>query len=199
VTADQPDTRLIHDVGYFEDMYAGAVDPWGFDSRFYEQRKFALTCAALPRRHYRRGLEPGCSNGALTRRLAPRCDALVAFDFIADTVERARERLRRFDHVEVVQATFPDYWPPGTGDLVVLSEVAYYLTPAGLRTAAERLSEWLEPEGSLVAVHYTAATNYPQRGDQIGPWLDSLQFLQRLTTHHDPLFDLGVWERRPSR
>ena len=35
---------------YFDRMYAGAADPWGFGSRWYEQRKYALTLAALPGR-----------------------------------------------------------------------------------------------------------------------------------------------------
>lgn len=198
MTRKRPDIPLTHDVGYFADMYAGDTDPWGFDTLFYEQRKFDLTCAALPRPRYRRGVEPGCSNGALTERLAGRCTALIAFDILGEVVERARERLRPVPHVEVRQEAFPEYWPAGTGDLVVWSEVAYYLTAAGLRTAKDGLAQWLEPGGTLVAVHYTAATNYPQRGDQIGPWLDDLAFLRRLTIHHDPLFNLGVWERRPT-
>ncbi|WP_431313502.1 hypothetical protein [Streptomyces lydicus] len=37
---------------YFEAMYAGAVDPWDLAGRWYEQRKYALTLASLPRRRY---------------------------------------------------------------------------------------------------------------------------------------------------
>ena len=55
---------------YFDDMYAESPDPWGFRTRWYEERKFALTMAALPRRRYRRVFEPGCSVGMLTRLLA---------------------------------------------------------------------------------------------------------------------------------
>ena len=34
--------------GYFDRLYAADPDPWGFTSRWYEQRKYALTVAALP-------------------------------------------------------------------------------------------------------------------------------------------------------
>ncbi len=49
---------------YFESMYASDPDPWGFDSRFYERRKYDLTMASFARPTYREAFEPGCSNGA---------------------------------------------------------------------------------------------------------------------------------------
>lgn len=33
---------------YFASMYARDPDPWGFDTTWYERRKYALTLAALP-------------------------------------------------------------------------------------------------------------------------------------------------------
>ena len=54
----------MHELSYFADMYAGDDDPWGFDDRWYERRKYALTVAMLPDPRYRRALEPGCANGA---------------------------------------------------------------------------------------------------------------------------------------
>lgn len=186
-----PDT----DVGYFESMYGKDPDPWGFDRRWYERRKYALTVAALPRERFRRGLEAGCANGALTELLAPRCDELHAFDLIEAAVDRATERLGSRAHVHITQGRYPEHWPTGTGDLVVWSEVAYYLAEESAAIALDRLDEWLEPEGSLVAVHYTGATDYPRRGSEIGPWLDGSGFLHRTTHLIDPGFELGVWRR----
>ena len=65
---------------YFARMYGGSDDPWGFRTRWYEERKRAVTLAALDRPRYRRGFEPGCSVGVLTAGLAERCDALLASD-----------------------------------------------------------------------------------------------------------------------
>ena len=178
-------------------MYSTKEDPWGFDDRWYERRKYALTLAALGRSRYRRGFEPGCSNGALTRLLADRCDALVATEMIDEVAARARARLADRPHVEVRVATFPDGWPEGGGDLVVWSEIAYYLTPTGADVARDALDRWLAPDGELVAVHYTGATDYPRRGDEIGAWLDGVDFLERTVRHDDELFELGVW-RRPA-
>jgi trans-aconitate methyltransferase len=180
---------------YFEDQYRESPDPWGFDSHWYERRKYALTLASLPRERYRRGVEPGCANGALTEMLATRCDALVAYELLDDVADRARTRLSAHPNVEVRCARFPDWWPDGTADLVVWSEVMYYLDDEQARRALDGLERHLEPGGSLMAVHYTGTTDYPRRGDQIGPWLDEVAFLRRVVELRDPSFDLGVWER----
>ncbi len=58
---------------YFDRMYAGTEDPWQLSTRWYEQRKYAITLGLLPQRHYRHGFEPGCSIGTLTALLAQRC------------------------------------------------------------------------------------------------------------------------------
>jgi trans-aconitate methyltransferase len=180
---------------YFVGMYAGSPDPWGFDERWYEQRKFAITLACLPRPRYRRAVEPGCANGALTERLAGRCDELIAFDFVDDVVERCRSRVASMDGVQVLHEEFPDFWPPGKGDLVVWSEVAYYLSDEQAEHAVSGLDRWLEVGGNLVAVHYTGATDYPRHGADIVPWLDDVDFLERRCRHVDAEFELGVWER----
>ena len=52
---------------YFERVYAASPDPWGFTTRWYEERKYALSLAMLPRRHYADAFEPGCSIGEIGR------------------------------------------------------------------------------------------------------------------------------------
>ncbi|RYI86437.1 MAG: hypothetical protein EON47_22590, partial [Acetobacteraceae bacterium] len=69
---------------YFDALYAATPDPWAFASSDYEREKYAATLAALPRPHYARVLEIGCSIGVLTRMLAGRGDAVVALD-VAET------------------------------------------------------------------------------------------------------------------
>lgn len=180
---------------YFDAMYGSDDDPWGFDRSAYEQRKYALSMALLPQPRYRRALEPGCANGALTERLADRCDEVVAFDFMDGPVDRARRRLAPLGNVEVRLEAFPTYWPAGGGDLVVWSEIAYYLDEHGARRATDGLAEWLDPGGTLLAVHYTGATNYPRTGHSITTWLDSVRWLERTSHLVDERFEAGVWTK----
>ena len=44
---------------YFEQMYRDDADPWEFESSPYEQRKYAVTVASLPRSRYRSRLRAG--------------------------------------------------------------------------------------------------------------------------------------------
>ena len=41
---------------YFDAMYQEAADPWGFEDRWYEQRKFSVSLAMLPAVRYRSAL-----------------------------------------------------------------------------------------------------------------------------------------------
>ncbi len=196
MSAPGHDGPLNHDLEYFLDMYDTVDDPWGFDSRWYERRKYALTLASLPERRYRRGLEPGCANGALTELLALRCDELIAFDLVPDAVDRARARLAHLGNVTVEREAFPAWTPPGTGDLIVWSEVAYYLTDAGFDVAAEGVERWLEPGGSLIAVHYTGTTNYPRTADATHEAIGHIPYLDPLCSSRDREFRIDVWTRQ---
>ena len=138
VSADGPGAPSL-DGQFFDDFYREqGDDPWGFTDRWYEQRKRAVTLASLPRPRFRRALEVGCSVGVLTAELAPRCDALLAVDLAKAAVEEARRRTAGMPGVEVRRMQAATEWPEGTFDLVVLSEVGYYLDGAGV----EQLLDW---------------------------------------------------------
>ena len=87
--------------GYFDELYAGDPDPWGFETSAYEQAKYAATVDALEGRRYATALEIGCSIGVLTARLADRCDALLAVDAAQAATESASERLAAVRNVTV--------------------------------------------------------------------------------------------------
>jgi trans-aconitate methyltransferase len=183
---------------YFESIYASEPDPWGFASRWYETRKYAITLASLPREQYARGFEPGCANGVLTALLAPRCARLLATDVVPACVERARAHTRLLGNVDVREMAIPDVWPEERFDLVVLSEVLYYLSPAGLAEVLARLDASLAPGGHVISVHWTGRTNYPMTGADVEARLAAHPRWTRLTRHVDPSFLLSVHERRES-
>ena len=79
----------MNTTAYFDTLYQ-QEDPFEYRTRWYEARKRALTLASLPRDHYLRGWELGCSNGVLTAALAPRCAQLLATDLSEQAVTAAR-------------------------------------------------------------------------------------------------------------
>jgi cyclopropane fatty-acyl-phospholipid synthase-like methyltransferase len=186
--------------GYFEAMYASDPDPWGFTSRWYERRKYALTLAALPRARYRSAFEPGCSIGVLSEQLAPRCDRLLCTDVVPAAVASATDRLRDQPHVTVERRALPDGWPDGPFDLIVLSEVGYYLGVRELPGTLERAARSLEPQGDLVAVHWRhLVPEYPQTGDAVHEALAATGGLHRIARHDERDFLLEVYTRTPPR
>lgn len=187
--------RLSDD--YFERVYREAEDPWGFDTRSYERRKYALTVAVLPRPRYARAFEPGCAFGALSELLAPRCDALFACELVPKVAERARQRVRSFAHVQVETAGIPEYWPSGPLDLVVLSEVAYYVTDAGAHELLAKLEASTTDDAHVVAVHYRGQTDYPRSGDAVHAQLRTQPFLHGIGRYEEELFVMELFARRP--
>lgn len=142
------------DSAYFDALYQSSNDPWGFRSRWYEQRKRALVLASLDRAWYRRVFEPACANGELAAALALRCDDLLASDFHAPAVAEARTRLAAHRNARVEQRRLPRDWPPGSFDLIVFSEVGYYLDPEALRLVLRQSRAALGTGGSFIACHW---------------------------------------------
>lgn len=142
------------DVGEFEEKYRVDGDPWRFETSPYEQGRYDQIIAALGARHFRRAFEPGCSIGVLTHRLAERAAEVIGVDASPSAVAAARERLREVPNAHVEVGVIPEWWPDGTFDLVVFSELGYYWDVGGIDELVGRLAGLLEPGGLLVAVHW---------------------------------------------
>lgn len=138
---------------YFQEIYQQA-DPFRYRSRWYEERKRALTLACLPRRRYAHAWELGCSNGVLTAELATRCDALLGTDISGDAVAQAALSTRDCPQVVLQRATHPQDWPEGVFDLIVVSEVGYYLDAGALALLGQKLRSSLADGGLLLACHW---------------------------------------------
>ncbi|CAN5612563.1 hypothetical protein BH11ACT8_BH11ACT8_11800 [soil metagenome] len=145
-----------HDAA-LDELHRARSEPWHVDERWYERRKRDLTLAALPRERFSRGLELGCSTGALAERLAERCDELVAVDSSRAAASRARRRLVCACHARVEVLDLPSEWPDGEFDLVVLSEVGYFLSPLSLETLRGRIAGCLSDDGVVVLCHWQHA------------------------------------------
>lgn len=182
---------------WFDGLYRSDPDPWGFQSRWYERRKFDLTVACLPEATYDSAFEAGCSIGVLTESLAGRCRMLVAADASAAPLEHARARLAHLSNVECRQLTLPEQWPCGPFDLVVLSEIGYYFDETELTTLVAAATASMRSPGDLIAVHWRGVTNYPQTGDQVHAALRSRPDLTHVGSWTEPEFLIDVFRAQP--
>lgn len=150
----------------FAGYYADDPDPWRFASSDYERSKYAATIAALPRERYRSGVEIGCSIGVLTRQLAERCDEVLGLDVVPSVLESARATCADRPNARFAMGAVPGEWPDGAFDLIVLSEVVYFLDRTDLAGLIARIEASLSPGGDVVLVHWLGETNFPLTGDE---------------------------------
>jgi SAM-dependent methyltransferase len=141
---------------HFDALHRSSNDPWGVFSHWYERRKRDLILAALPRQHYGLGFEPGCSVGGNSRALAARCGTLVACDASAPAIARAGAALADVPNLQLEHWTFPQRWPEAPCDLVVVAELAYYLSASDLQDFMTGVRARLAPGGHLLLCHWRA-------------------------------------------
>ena len=170
---------------YFDQLYARDPDPWKFATSSYERDKYAATLAALPRPRFARVFEVGCSIGVLTRQLAGRCDAILAVDVAEAALQQAADRCVGLPGVEFARMVVPQDWPAGAFDLIVFSEVVYYLSATERRVAARLSIDNLAPGGSVMLVNWHGPTDGGLTGDVAAEeFLEACAPDLRLVTQH---------------
>jgi len=153
------------DPAYFARLYGDSDDPWGLAASDYERSKYAETLAMLPRPRFGRALEVGCSIGILSAGLARRCEHLLAVDISDRAVAIAQRRCAGLGNVSFARMCIPTQWPAGAVDLMLFSEVLYYLDDADLAATAACAIETLTRAGWVVLVNWTGPSTLPISGD----------------------------------
>jgi len=137
---------------YWEEVFQ-EPDPWNYGSP-YEQEKYARQIELLPEGPIGKALELACAEGRFTEKLASYVEQLIATDISATALERARERCSLRENIEFRQLDLVVDPLPEELDLVVCSEVLYYLDDeAELRMFAQRLAAALKPGGHILTAH----------------------------------------------
>jgi len=180
------------DERYFEALYIKDPDPWNYESSPYEARKYAATVGVLPQATYRRGLDLGCSIGVLTCKIATLCNSLTAVDTSRHALTVARQRCPD-PHVSFVHAHLPDGEWGAPFDLLVLSEILYYLQPEAIQRLAKRLTRHADRGAHVVLAHWTGKTNYPLTADAATELLRSSLPVSVLEEVTHPKYRLDLW------
>lgn len=181
----------------FDATHARQADPWGVTTRWYERRKRAITLASLPDERLGSVLEIGCSIGVVTAELAERASSVLALDVSEVAVGHARARLADRPHVRVEQADVTRGLPDsGPFDLVLISEVGYYLDPDQFERLLDDVERVLAPAGTVVACHWRhGADDFRQSGDDVHAALLRRPGLLPVAHHDEDDFVLDVRSR----
>lgn len=147
---------------HLQGLYADTPDPWGFEHSEYEQAKFAATRAALTRRRYASAFELGCGNGQLARHLVDICDRYTGMDAVVIAIEAAR---RAAPDGTFIHDYYPCTLPEGDFDLLILSEILYFLDRDSLRKLASDIIEaW--PKAEVLCVSWLGETDHDLQGEE---------------------------------
>jgi protein-L-isoaspartate O-methyltransferase len=181
----------------FEARYRADPDPWGYTTSAYERDKYAATLGACGPGPFAHALELGASIGVFSALLAPCCRRLTTIDAAPTAVEIARRRLTKATGVEILDGPIPSAIPNGPYDLVVASEILYYLTADELDATLDRLSEQTASGARLVAVHWRPdGPERPLTADDVHATLERQSWLQTVQRAGTDDYRLDVLERR---
>jgi len=138
-------------------LYAFNEDPWHHRTSAYEAGKYAATLDVIGPGPFNEALEVGCGNGTLATLLAQRCQRLTVMECIPAAMALARRALAAHNNLTFIEGAAPDALPDMQPDLILLSEVLYFLTPDDIL----QLGNWLlvHATGPVVAVNWTGPTD----------------------------------------
>lgn len=185
----------------FDRLYRADDDPWRVATSWYEQRKIGIVLASLSQQRYQRAVDPACGTGHLARDLASRCDEVFASDASAVAVDIARRICADVTNLQVRHRVLPEVDEAGEGqaDLIVLSEVLYYLPPHIRRQAISGVLRQAAPRVEVVAVHWTeqpeeAVTSGEQVHTELRAIFGTAEFRHQVA-HFDEEFTLDIFTR----
>ena len=136
-------------------------DPWSYDTP-YEVAKRNHVLELLPDSPIHSALEVGCAEGHFTALLSPRVSELTAIDISERALERAKTRCADAANVTFVRCDIHERIPDGPFDLIMCTEVLYYLYDRfALEDFMSRAVERLKPGGHIVLEHVNMVSDDP--------------------------------------
>jgi len=190
--------------GYWEGLFARTSDPWRYANR-YEQEKYDQTLS-LVADEIGVALELASAEGFFTEKLAPRVNKLVSSDVSQIAVDRAARRCAAYKNVEFRRIDFVQDELPKGFDLIVCSEVLYYVGGLDvLRNVAAKIEQALNLGGYFLTAHAHQVIDDPQRpgfdwgvpfgAQKIGEVFAATHFLKLVKELRTPLYRIQLYQK----
>jgi len=182
--------------GRLDALYRRDPDPWDYATSAYEREKYDRTLASLGNRRFRRVLEVGCSIGVLSGRLAGIADEFLGIDVSEVAVAHARERNRDQGNAVFEVLEVPCVWPEGRFDLIVLSEVLYFMARAEVEDVAALVEHSLSADGIWLCINWLGPTEQALQGNEARAlFVASLPAPFDLTLENRERYEIAVGSR----
>ena len=188
------------DQKFFDTLYSDNVDPWNFKHSEYELSKYRKTDEILGGRHFRNGLEIGCSIGIQTRFFAKHCDHLKAIDTSKDAINEAKKNNGDLQNVEFLVQDIVEKFPKGPFDFITMCEIGYYFDQATLVEVFEKISDNISERGQFLMVHWTSfVREYPLNGSQVNLIFKKFNSIDNrftpISSYIHERYELHLWKK----
>lgn len=164
------------DLHGFEDLFQSDPDPWDYESSPFEAHKRSLLLKHVGLGPRGRVLELACANGVTTQTLMKVALRTAALDGSSTAIAQAQARLGNVGRLRLLHANLPDGMPRERFDLIVVSEIVYYLGSTAARRLAEGVADRIAPGGRVVVLHHHL--NFPDAS--VHPEHAHLEFVRLL-------------------
>ena len=137
------------------DEWYAVEDPWHIRTDPDELKKTMEILKHLRNEKYGIGMDMGCGEGFFTEMYADHCDLMLGCDISNVAIRRARKNHRSVNFFQWdIRKGIPNL--KNKLDLIICSEVLYYLPPEDCRKVAKNIYGMLKPGGHLIIclTHY---------------------------------------------
>lgn len=176
----------------FDRLYSDDPDPWNVDTSSYELQKRQAALDILPNRRFSSVLDIGCGSGVLALQLSNQNGDVVAVDVSRTALKLAADRLKDKANVSFHVLEVPSEWPTGTFDLIVISEVLYFLSESEIIQTSQKAAECLADEGVCLLVNWTGHNDLPVNGEQAAALFRASSRWSTLEHNEDDTFRLDL-------
>jgi 2-polyprenyl-3-methyl-5-hydroxy-6-metoxy-1,4-benzoquinol methylase len=136
----------------FDRLYTLDADPFSVERSHYEYLKAKDLLTVLTSQHYSNVLDAGCGTGRMTKKLSAFADRIVGIDFSGEAIRLAHTYCSDLPHATFELSDLRDFASAMTYDLIVCSEVLYYLTGPDLTRAIASLKNAASERAELVVI-----------------------------------------------
>ena len=196
----------VHGRAFFETLFSTRTDPWKYTSP-YEQVKYEQSLSLLPSTRIDKALELACAEGHFTMQLASRVGSLIAADISQVALNRAAERCQEKQNISFEQLDLTKDSLPENLDLIVCSEVLYYLEDLEeLKAIATKIANALAPGGYVLMAYAHLIIdepdqpgfkwNHPFGGKVIGETFAELACLRLSKEIRTPLYRVQLFKHQ---
>ena len=139
----------------------------------------------------------------LTELLTERCAQVTATDVAAAALDSARRRMADAgcgEQVRFIRQSIDQTWPAGPFDLLVLSELGYYLSPDVLHDVLERECPRLAPGATVVSAHWRhRVEDYLMAGDEVNEVVAGITGMHAIGRYRDADVAIDVFDTSDGR